>query len=338
MSKSDQDDRTNKELDIASLDDFSKHKIDLSKEAEGKTQSELLDLVLSKEEDELVPWEPVNLPSEGAYYDGALPGGTVEVRPMGIYAEKVLSTLRLAKSGEALDLIYSKCVRYPGDFDPLNLLVGDSTFLLYYLRGITFGNMYEFIVKCSDPECGCSMTKQFDFNTLAATIKGPVTEIGEEPFEVRLPYLSESLGADFIVKVRLVRRYDLKTIISGRKTRDKLLAPTNARPSSLSKNFRKVQTTRSLNDIVEKNLNLVIVEAMGETSQSKINGLVSRLHSSDSSTIREFLNDVSPGIDTTVTINCDECGNEMQVTLPITESFFRRTVIGGNREHVEAPS
>ncbi|MBD3406204.1 MAG: hypothetical protein GF411_08850 [Candidatus Lokiarchaeota archaeon] len=318
---------------IDSLDDFSEHKIDLSKEVADKDDKEVIDYILSKDENELVPWESTVLPSEGIYYDGAIPGGVVQVRPMGIFAEKVLSTMRMARTGEALDKIFEKCVRYPNsDFDPMNLLVGDSTYLLFYLRGITFGNLYEFVVKCSNPECGHTMSRVFDLNTLAGTITKPQTSRGEEPFEVKLPYWSQTFGKDFKVKVRMIRRYDMKNIMTGRKVQNKLVNPTNVQPSSLSKKFRKVQSTQSINDLVEKNLNLVIVEAMGETDKSRIRQLVSRMHSTDTSTIRNFLDEVSPGIDTTVSVTCDECDQEMKVPLPVTESFFRRTVGGGVRE------
>jgi len=210
------------------------------------------------------------------------------------------------------------------------LLVGDSTFLLFYLRGITFGNMYEFIVKCTNPECGHSMTKVFDLNTLAATITGPLEHQDNEPFEIVLPYLSESVGKPFTVKVRFIRRYDLKEITMSRKVQGKLVNPANVQPSSLPKKFRKVQTVQTINDLVEKNLNLVIVEAMGDKDKSKIKQLVSKFHSSDSSAIRDFLDKKSPGIDTTVSVICDECDQEIKVPLPLTESFFRRTGGGGD--------
>jgi hypothetical protein len=82
----------------------------------------------------------------------------------------------------------------------------------------------------------------------------------------------------------------------------------------------------SLNDVVEKNLSLVIVEAMGVKDRFKIDKLVERMHSSDTAAIRQYLDENSPGVDTSITINCDECDNEMKIALPITESFFRRTV------------
>jgi hypothetical protein len=311
---------------IESLDTFAEHKMDFSEELDGKSDEEVLDFILDKNDNELVPWEPVTLPSKGVYYEGAVPGGVVQVRPMSIYTEKILATLRLAKTGQALDMIFKYCVRFPNeDFDPVNLLVGDSTFLLFYLRGVTFGNLYDFTIKCSDEDCGHTQQQIFDLNQLSSAIKGPKSEVDDEPFNVRLPYLSESTGRDFIVKIRMLRRYDLTTMTSEKKHK-KLVGPSNAKANKLTKRFRQVQSVESLNDVVEKNLSLVIVYVMGTKDRFKIDKLVERMHSSDTAAIRQYLDDFSPGVDTTISIDCDECNNEMKVSLPITESFFRRTV------------
>lgn len=312
--------------EIQDLDTFSDHKIDFSDELKGKSDEEILDFLLEKKDDELIPWEPVQLPSRGIYYEGRIPNGMVQVRPMSIYTEKILATVRLAKTGQALDMVFKYCVRFPNeDFDPSHLLVGDSTFLLFYLRGITFGNLYDFTIKCSDDDCGATQRHVFDLNQLCSTIKSPKSDLDCEPFEVKLPYLSEATGRDVFVKVRMLRRSDLTTMTSEKKHK-KLIGPSNARVNKLTKRFRQVQSIESLNDVVEKNLSLVIVEALGSTDRIKIDKLVERMHSSDTAAIRQYLDENSPGVDTTIVVNCNECNNEMKVSLPITESFFRRTV------------
>jgi len=318
-------DKTAFNPDIKSLDTFAEHTMDFSKELDGKSDAEVLDFILDKDDSQLVPWEPVQLPSKGAYYENQIPDGIVQVRPMSIYTEKILSTMRLAKTGQALDMIFKYCVKFPNDsFDPTNLLVGDSTFLLFYLRGITFGNLYDFTIKCSDEDCAAIANHTFDLNQLASTVKGPSGD--SEPFEVRLPYLSESTGRDFIVKVRMLRRYDVTNMTSERKA-NKLVGPSNVTVNNkLTKRFRQVQSVESLNDVVEKNLSLVIVEAMGTKDRFKIDKLVERMHSSDTGAIRQYLDENSSGVDTSITVVCAKCGNEMKVSLPITESFFRRTV------------
>lgn len=282
-------------------------------------EESLLDKVIAIPVDDVLPWEDVVLPSQGLYYDGVVPGGHVQVRPMGLFADKILATQRLAQSGKSLDWLFRKCVKFPGDgrFDPLSLLAGDRVFLLYYLRGITHGNDYEFIVKCSNEECGIATTSSYDLNDLSKTIIRPNEAIGKEPFKVSLPYLSKLTKSDFWVKVRLLRGYDMQSMLTQKKAIKKI--------QNVGRNMQVKAQSESIDDTLEDNLNMLIIEAMNTTDKHKIRELVSRMHASDTAAIREFLKDNSPGIDTAITVNCSSCSTEMRMELPITEQFFRPT-------------
>ena len=111
---------------------------------------------IARKDDEILPWETCTLPSKGLYYEGMIPGGIVEVRPMGMAADKILATQRLAQSGKSLDYLFKQCVRFPKvgkeEFSPFDLLAGDRVFLLYYLRAITHGNIYSFVVECGNDD------------------------------------------------------------------------------------------------------------------------------------------------------------------------------------------
>jgi len=280
-------------------------------ESQSQKPQDVLDRVLQMPEDAVMPWEEVVLPSQGLYYDGAIPDGRVKVRPMGLAAEKILATQRLAQSGKSLDWLFKKCVEFPdGKFDPLSLLAGDRVFLLYYLRGITHGNMYEFIVKCTNEDCKQSSTHEYDLNELSTTITKPKPELGTEPFKVVLPNLSKVSNSEFWVKVRFMRGYDMQSILNGRRATRKIMGT-------------RIQSNETIDETLEENLNMLIVEAMGSTDRTKISNLVSRMHALDTATIREFLRENSPGVDTTLNVTCSTCNNEMRMELPITESFFR---------------
>lgn len=284
------------------------------------TKPDLLEKILAMSQDELHPWEDVILPSLGTYYDGAVPGGKIQVRPMTLQEDKILATQRLAQSGKSLDIIFQKCLKFPtADFDPGNLLAGDRVFLLYYLRGITHGNEYEYIVRCSNEECGQATTDVYDLNELSSTIKRPTPGL-VEPFKIVLPHLSSKVKQEFWIKVRLLRGYDMQAMLNQKKVVRKL---QGGRPKL---------SADSVDETLEENLNMLIVEAMGQTDRSKIEQLVGRLHASDTATIREFIRENTPGVDTSITVTCSACGNEMQMELPITESFFRPTKRGSTRE------
>jgi len=307
------------------------------KETQSKTAADkkVLDDLLSKPAGDLIPWEECVLPSQGVYYDGKIPGGRIEVRAWGIQTDKILATSRLAQTGKSLDHLLNHCIRLPNEFDHMNLLVGDRIFLLYYLRGITYGNEYEFLIECTNDECRKATTETYDLNELAKTIRKPNSEIGLEPFKVSLPYLSEYTKTDFWVKVRLLRGYDLSNMMRQKRMKKTLRSAARVRArTGKERDAAPVQDTLDLDRTIEDNLKLVITEAMGENNPRRIEQLVGRLHAADTATIREFLRDNSPGIETTVEVECPECGNTMTMELPITESFFRPTRSGSDGKRV----
>lgn len=288
------------------------------------SQAEVLDYILSKDESELLPWEDLILPSVGWYYDGRIPEGKVEVRPMGLATDKVLATARLAQTGQALDEVFRRCVRFPSpDFDPLELLVGDRVYLLFVLRGITHGNIYEFSVKCTNEDCEHSVGDQYDLNQLSSTKRGPKHK--KEPVRVPLPYLTQKIGRDVWVDVRFMRGRDMRVIEKKKRQLDRLMGQ-HAR----GKNEKK-QDSELLDQSIEENLNLLIMSANGVTDPFKIHDLVSKLHARDTAAIRQVIRDDAPGIDAEIEVTCPECGTVMKMELPITESFFRPKESGGVR-------
>lgn len=278
-----------------------------------KPEKSLLDRVI--ESDSAFEWEEVQLPSQGRYYGNSpwssisIPDGKVRVRPMGIDVEKILATHRLTKSGRALGLMFERCVEFPEGFKADSLIVGDQTFLLYYIRGITHGNIYEFGVTCTNEACGEHSIHEYNLNLLADTMTHPNDNLGDEPFPVKLPYLSERYEEDFIVKVRLFRAGDIRSMTSNK---------------SIKKKLKRGGASQELaDDTIEKNLSMAIVEAAGDSSRIKIDKLVKKLHSKDAAAIRSFLDNHTPGIDTSIEVECPACGNVMEMELPITASFFR---------------
>ena len=305
------------------------------------TPVEVLDAVLGASQDELMPWEPATLPSMGLYYDGRIPDGKVEVKPMGLYADKILATQRLSQSGFSVGYLFKHCVRFPANCDPLDLTIGDRTFLLFYLRGITHGNEYEFTVTCTNEECKRMSTHMYDLNRLWNTVRWPNADNQKEPFKVTLPYLSEQTGRDFYVFVRLMRGRDAQHIFQRQKVMNQVTGgPRPARAESEADETQKQLQTYSevsIDQTIEQNLNLVIVEAMDDKSKHKIQKLVSQMHAKDTATIREFLRDNTPGIDAAIILQCSHCIQDLRMELPITESFFRPTQRGGSRTGVGTP-
>lgn len=298
-------------------------KVDLTK-IESKGANDLLDQLIHMSDSDLLPWEDVYLPSAGVYYGGRIPDGVVRVRPMGAQDDKVLATQRLAQTGQSIDHLFRRCVELPEGFDPEALLTGDRIFLLYYLRGITHGNLYDFVLTCSN--CEARSMHTYDLNELARTIKGPNSELGPEPFKVVLPFLSESLGREAWVNVKLLRGSDTNAYLS-RKKFNKRVVTTTARPGP---------GPRRVSDDEDNIIDTIVLSVVGfmdeATNKEKLRALVCKLHSKDIAIIRDFLKDHSPGIDTTIELQCPECGTQIKTDLPITEGFFRPSRPGSSKK------
>jgi len=293
----------------------------------GATNEELLTRILQAPEEKLIPWEECHLPSRGIYY--GWPDGTIMVKAMGQTAEKVLATQRLAQSGQSIDYLFRECCKFPDGFDAADLLLGDRVFLLYYIRGITHGNMYEFAITCPNPDCGAVSTHTYDLNELARTVVWANPALGTEPFKVKLPYLSKATNRDFYVGVRFLRGADANDILAKRKARKKMFArPGGVRTKGTRGGMpvdprRQQQQTQQIDDSVSENMGKIIVSVMGVTDHFQIRQFIERMHAQDTAAVREWLRDNTPGIDNTVTVECPECSQEFTMELPITESFFR---------------
>ena len=292
----------------------------------GDNVDEFLDKLLQTPQDQLIPWEDCYLPSKGLYYDGDWDNGLVKVKAMGQTAEKILATQRLAKSGQSIDYLFRECCQFPDGFDPINLLLGDRVFLLYFLRGITHGNMYEFAFTCPNEECQSVSTHAYDLNELADTITWADASLGMEPFRVDLPYLSKATGRDVWVGVRYLRAYDANDLLAKRKAKEKMkVRPGTVRTRSQNAaNFNQNrQQSNQLDDALSDNLEKVIVSVMGSQDPFKIRQFVNQMHAQDTATVREWLRAHTPGIDNTVIVGCPDCNADHTVELPITEAFFR---------------
>lgn len=288
--------------------------------------------------DKLIPWEEVTLPSKGLYYNWT--SGVINVRAWGMQTDKILATQRMAQTGQSIDYVLRHCCKFPDGFDPINLLVGDQIFLLYYLRGITHGNMYEFIAK--SPETDIPHSYVMNLNDLAETIQYADASLGQEPFELTLPYLSKRVGRAFKINIRMLRVKDSQSITRAKKAVNKTfthgvkvknkrkMKTTNWRPGMPVNKGQKgtgvpatARTPIEIDDTLSKNLEHLIVSVMGVTDRSKIRQLVNQMHASDTAYIREWLADNTPGIETTVELTDPETGEAFSVMLPITEGFFR---------------
>jgi hypothetical protein len=149
--------------------------------------------------------------------------------------------------------------------------------------------------------------------------------MGTEPFKVVLPHLSEHVGQEFWVKVRFLRGRDVMDFLGSNSPLQQKRARSKKRLNRQEAADHIKNRGANVDETLERNINRIIVEAMGVTDRRKIKKLVDRMHSSDIAVLLDFLTENTPGIDNSIETECGnpQCDAILNVPLPITDEFFR---------------
>lgn len=246
-----------------------------------------------------LPGRVFALPSKGQFYtNGELaPGvkdGEVHVHPLSALAEITLKTPDLLVSGKALDEVFAECV--PEIRKPRELFGRDIDALLYYLRLVTYGPVFQVKVKHN-----CEEAKNHTYNVnieemvLAAKALDPTTAVRD--FVVTLPN-------EQVVRVDPVRYDHVITLLQM---------------NAGKKEFNADDVKRN----VVMNLTALITSIDGNTDKNHIEGWVKVATSPMLNRVSEALNRTNEwGVSNTAKIQCRDCGEVMDVELPINPVDF----------------
>ena len=239
-------------------------------------------------------YEEVLLPSKGRFYDGTdgPTNGIVNIRPMTGEEEQILATPRFVKKGTAINMIFSKCIRE--NIKSENLLSQDRTYLLIYLRGISYGTDYEVQVRCPDTDKQFSTT--IDLDTLV---------INRCPDDYAANDLSGVLpksGLKF--SYRLSKGKDESDLQEYRERKLKAFGD-NASDDTLL--YRTAQLLNNIETI---------------TSKDELKVVIKNLPIQDVNYLRNLVNDPPFGIQTKVSILSPFSNEEFEIDLPLDSGFF----------------
>lgn len=248
----------------------------------------------------VVPTEFVELPSQGRYYPEGHPLHgleSVEIRQMTAKEEDILTSRTLLKKGLALDraiesIIVDKRVK------PNSIIVGDKNAIIVAMRVSGYGNEYETKVNC--PACGKSQNYIFDLNEANVYAGDDLESLNivdneNGTFDVQLPRTNVN------VTFRLLTGSDEKMLMTA------------------LQNERKKKGTEKT---VTRQLANIIVAVNGDTSAGAINYLVSNIPSMDSRHLRLSYRLAAPDVDLTQHFECEDCGHEQDMEVPLTADFF----------------
>ena len=235
-------------------------------------------------------WEEIELPSKGKFYENL--DATVNLRPMTGEEEQILATPRFIRKGQAIDMIFQRCIRE--NVDTEELLSIDRTFILIYLRGISYTPEYDVEIKCSS--CDTKFNTVIDLNSLE------VESCPETFSEKSLKGVLPTSGFDY--KFRLATGGDEQAVSNYREKRIRMFGDQSEDDTLLYRTAVLLEHVERVSDTKE----LVM--------------LLKRLPISDVSHLRNQINEPPFGVNTDVGLVCPSCMEEFTVDLPLEANFF----------------
>ncbi len=235
-------------------------------------------------------FDEIELPSRGKFYKN-IPG-VLNLRAMTGQEEQILASPRYNKQNMSIDMIFERCIKEP--IRTLDLLVEDRTFLLIYLRGISYTPEYDVEIKC--PYCGTKFGHTINLNDLEVEMCDD--NFGPHSLTTKLPESGLEL------RYRLETGADDRQVTSWRERRLKDFGDTAEEETLI---YRNAQLIESL---------------AGFTNKNDIMLLLKKLPIVDTAFIRNAIFDLPFGVDTDVGILCPACNEDFKIELPMSPSFF----------------
>jgi len=250
----------------------------------------------------VVPTEFVALPSEGRYYPPQHPlhgETTIEIRQMTAKEEDMLTSKTLLKKGVALDRVIQSLI-VERTINAESLLVGDRNAIIIAMRVSGYGREYQTSITC--PHCGATQQNAYDLND--ATVY-----TGEVPLDMEIQ--DNQNGTFDVVLPR-----------SGATVTMRLLTGHDENRISKSSNNRKKAKQELYEQAVTTQLSHLVLAVNGDDSVSARRYLVENIPSLDSRYLRNAYRVVAPNVELNYDFQCDECGHEQLLEVPLSANFF----------------
>ena len=244
----------------------------------------------------IVPTELVELPSKGLFYQEGHPlyqRDSIEIKHMTTKEEDILTNQGFIKNGTAVEKLLQSVLVSP-KMNTRDMLVGDKNALTVACRVHGYGSDYSTRVSC--PACGTPQDFTFDLN-----------EIEYVNFEDNL--------AEFDAEIN----YERQTVILPiPRTKVKL-------ELKILKEERNTQKTKKRDKnsfVISKQYEKMIYSVNGNSDRNYVRSYISSMSALDSRYLRAAYSQITPGVDFNCGFECDSCGHETNVEVPLTAEFF----------------
>jgi hypothetical protein len=240
-------------------------------------------------------YEKITLPSRGKLYNGedGPSDGVIHFRPMTGEEEEILATPRFVKKGQAMNMIFNRCMQE--NYDSSNFLTQDRTYMLIYLRGISYTPEYDVEVK--DPDSDQSFATTINLNDLYVN------------------YCDDDYSPDNLQDALPVTEYRFRYRLATGKDEQAIQEYRDRR----AKNF---DLSGQADDTLLFRTAHLVEEIEGLSNKLEIQTLLKKLPIQDVAYLRTVVNDPPFGVETKVSINNPYTMNDFEIELPLESNFF----------------
>ena len=247
------------------------------------------------------PTEIIDLPTKGLLYpkDNPLSSGQVEMKYMTAKEEDILTSQNLIQKGVVIDMLLRSLIIGNGKGQRVNyddLVLGDKNAIMVAARVLGYGAEYPVDITC--PKCGAKSKETINL----ADLENKQIEFypeNENKFEFELPLSKRNLT------FRVLSHRD------------------EAWVADMAKRKKKQSRSSQVSFELSSRLKAMIIAVDGDEDQNTINKFVdNEVISRDSLAFRKHLDKVTPDVDMTFFFECQECGHEEQISIPLNVEFF----------------
>jgi hypothetical protein len=253
-----------------------------------------------KSEAPVYPAEKILLPSKGKLYaiDNPLSEGYVNLRYPTAKDEDILTSKKLIQNGTVIDIFIGNLIT-DKKINPDSLLIGDKNALIVASRLLAYGKEYNVEINC--PSCNVPKKENIDISKFQSK------ELG---------YLDGHANSNefFITLTATKAKVKFKILTSGDESN--IEAELKAlKKHKLDKRYDSEVTTRLRYAILS-------VETEDGKKIENIKSFVDNMPSLDAKMLRDRIRELSPNVDMTFNFECEACGHEGRMTMPIGVGFF----------------
>lgn len=234
----------------------------------------------------------VELPSRGLVYKDGL--NKVKIRALVAKDDDILYSPELIKSGKVFDALLDAIIL--DKIDTNNLITGDRNTILIHTRILSIGETYQPMdIEC--PNCNNKIPFVYDLSKL--NIK-QLEIIPDENLEFPLTLPTSKAN----IKFRFLNNYDEITIEKNLNV------------------HQKIQKNYKITNMLSERYKFHIMEINGTRDKTFISNFVDKMPFKDAIFFKNYLKNVSPGIDFNYTHECPHCSHTWNDDMPLTPKLF----------------